>query len=107
MQEQVHAFGVEFAQEVQQVDQGAAQAIDRPSRDHVDVAASNGLEQAIEARPLVAALGAGDTSVLEELDYAPAMARGDFLEFLRWPERSGWEYGWGYLKHRSDHLERP
>ena len=39
MQEQVDALGVEFAEEVQQIDQGAAQAIDRPGRDHVDVAA--------------------------------------------------------------------
>jgi hypothetical protein len=68
MQEQVDALGVQFAQEVQQIDQRPAQAIDRPGRDHVDVVPGNGLEQAIEARPLVAALGAGDTGVLEKLD---------------------------------------
>jgi hypothetical protein len=81
VQEQVDALGVEFTEEVQQVDQGAAQAIDRPCRDHVDVAAGNGLEQAIEARALVAALGAGDTGVLEKLDHAPAVARGDRFQF--------------------------
>jgi hypothetical protein len=36
MQEQVDALGVEFAQEVQQVDQRPAQAIDRPGCDYVD-----------------------------------------------------------------------
>jgi hypothetical protein len=72
---------MEFAEKVQQVDQGAAQAIDRPGRDHVDVAAGDGLQQAIEAGALVAALGAGDTGVLEKLDHAPTMARGDLLEF--------------------------
>jgi hypothetical protein len=39
MQEQVDALGVKFAEEVQQINQGAAQAIDRPDRDHVDVTA--------------------------------------------------------------------
>jgi hypothetical protein len=81
VQEQVDALGVKFAQEVQQVDQGAAEAIDRPCRDHVDVAAGDGLQQAIEARALVAALGAGDTGVLEKLDHAPAVACGDLFEF--------------------------
>jgi hypothetical protein len=38
MQEQVDALGVQFAEEVQQVDQRPSQAIDRPGRDHVDVA---------------------------------------------------------------------
>jgi hypothetical protein len=68
MQEQVDALGVKFAEEVQQINQGAGQAIDRPGRDHVDVAAGDGLEQPIEARALVAAFGAGDAGVLKELD---------------------------------------
>jgi hypothetical protein len=42
MQEQIDTFGVEFAQKVQQIDQGAAKAIDRPGSDHVDVAAWRG-----------------------------------------------------------------
>ena len=89
MQEQVDALGVEFAEEVQQVDQRAAQAIDRPGRDHVDVTTGNGLEQAIEARPLVAAFGARDTGVLEKLDEAPVMAlRSALLRTCRPPRRS-------------------
>jgi hypothetical protein len=59
---------VKFAEEVQQINQGAGQAIDRPGRDHVDVAAGDGLEQPIEARALVAAFGARDAGVLKELD---------------------------------------
>jgi hypothetical protein len=43
MQEQVDALGVEFTEEVQQVYQGAAEAIDRPGCHHVDVAAGDGL----------------------------------------------------------------
>jgi hypothetical protein len=43
MQEQVDALGVEFAEEVQKVDQRPTQAIDRRGRDHVDVAARNDL----------------------------------------------------------------
>jgi len=57
-----------LTEKVQQVDQGAAQAIDRRCRDHVNVTPSDGLEQAIEGRPLVAALGAGDTGILEKLE---------------------------------------
>jgi hypothetical protein len=41
---------VEFAQEVQEVDQRPAQAIDRPGCHHVDVAAGDGLEQASPGR---------------------------------------------------------
>jgi hypothetical protein len=43
MREQVDALSMQLAQEVQQIDQGAAEAIDRPGRDHVDVAARNDL----------------------------------------------------------------
>ena len=67
---------MEFAEEVQQVDQRPAEAIDRPGRDHVDVAAGDGLEQAIEARALVAAFGAGDAGVLKELDLRSGPTRG-------------------------------
>jgi hypothetical protein len=80
VQEQIDALGMELAEEVQQVDQRAAQAIDRPGRDHVDVAAGDGLQQAIEARPLVASLGAGDPGILEKLNQAPAVARGDLFD---------------------------
>jgi hypothetical protein len=65
-----------LTEKVQQVDQRPAQAIDGPCRDHIDVAPSDGLEQAIEARPLVAALGAGDTGVLKELDLRSGPTRG-------------------------------
>jgi hypothetical protein len=47
MQEQIDTLDVKLAQEVQQVDRRAAQAIDRPGCDHVDVAAGNGLERPI------------------------------------------------------------
>jgi hypothetical protein len=60
MQEQVDALGMEFTEEVQEVDQRPAQAIDRPCGDHVDVAPGDGLEQPVEARALVASLGAGE-----------------------------------------------
>ena len=89
MQEQVDALGVQFAEEVEQVDQRPTQAIDRPRRDHIDVAAGNGLQQPIEPGALVAALGAGDTGVLEKLDEAPVMAlRSAILRTCRPPRRS-------------------
>ena len=71
MREQIDTLGVKLAQEVQQVDQRAAQAIDRPGCDHVDVAAGNGLEQPIEPRALVATLGAGYGGVDRRRDGAP------------------------------------
>ena len=89
MQEEIDALGVEFAEEVQQVDQRAAEAIDGPCRHHVDVAAGDGLQQRVEARPLVAALGPRDTGVLEKLDEAPVMAlRSALLRTCRPPRRS-------------------
>jgi hypothetical protein len=71
MREQIDTLGVKLAQEVQQVDQRAAQAIDRPGCDYVDVAAGNGLEQPIEPRALVATLGAGYGGVDRRRDGAP------------------------------------
>jgi hypothetical protein len=50
-------LGVKFPKEVQQVDQRAAQAIDRPGSDHVDVAAGDGLEQTIKAGTLTREAG--------------------------------------------------
>jgi hypothetical protein len=81
VQEQVDALGVEFAQEVEQVNQRPAQAIDRPGRDHVDVAAGDRLEQPVEPRSLVAAFGTGDTGVLENLHHASAVACCDLFQF--------------------------
>jgi hypothetical protein len=58
MKEQVDALGVEFAKEVEQIDQRSPNAIDRPGRDHVYLATCHHLHRGVEPGPPVAPLGA-------------------------------------------------
>ena len=53
------------------------QPIDGPRRDHVELFAVDGLQQRIEAGPLVAALGAADAGILIDLDDLPARSGRD------------------------------
>ena len=81
MQVQVDALGVQFLQHADQIHAGSAQPIDAPGRDHIELLAGDGLEQLVEARALIAALGAGDALVLEHGDHLPAVTLGDGLQF--------------------------
>jgi hypothetical protein len=46
----IDALGVQIAQEFEQVGQRSAQSINRPSRNHVDLAQRNGLQQLMKTR---------------------------------------------------------
>ncbi|WP_458192560.1 hypothetical protein [Bradyrhizobium sp. UFLA05-153] len=72
--------GLEVAQEADQILQAAAEAINAPGRDHVDLAGGDILQQPIEARTLVAAVGAADVGVLVEACDHPARALSDRLQ---------------------------
>jgi hypothetical protein len=63
MQEQVDAQGVQLAQEAHEVLEAAAQAVDTPGHDHIELTARSSPAQRIERRSLVAALGAADAVV--------------------------------------------
>jgi hypothetical protein len=63
-------------EEADQVLQAAAETIDRPSGDHVDLAAGGILQQSIEFRALVPALRSADPSVLVKINHLPAGASG-------------------------------
>jgi hypothetical protein len=65
---------LEFVQEADEILQAAAEAIDGPCCDHVDLARRGVVEQSIEARTLVAAVGARDAGVLVDADDLPARA---------------------------------
>src|SRR5579863_6895527 len=80
MQVQVAAGAVDLAEKTDQVLERAAQAIDRPCCDHVDLAPGNGFHQVIESGPLLSAVGAGNPLVREFLDDFPAMLLGNGLE---------------------------
>jgi hypothetical protein len=62
--------------------QAAADAVDRPGRDHVELAIGSGLRKPLEPRALVAALGAADAMIHVLLDNLPATLLGDPQEFL-------------------------
>jgi hypothetical protein len=107
MLERVDALGVQFAEEVEQVDQRAAQAVDRPCCDHVDVAAGDGLQQAIEPGRLSRPLAPGDTGVFEKVDHAPVIAlRAALLRTCGSPRRSG-PRQMPSISHRSDVPQDP
>src|SRR6516165_6533077 len=80
MQVQVALDGLELVQEPDKVLQAAAQAIDGPGCNHVYLAAGNVLEQAIEARTLVPALGAADGGIFVEANHLPARAGSNGLQ---------------------------
>jgi hypothetical protein len=63
---------LQIGQEAHQVLHAAAEPIDRPGGNHVDLACRGVLEQPIETGPLVAALGAADAGVLIDADDLPA-----------------------------------
>src|SRR4051794_34969021 len=71
---------MQLLEQAEQVHEAASQAIDRPSGDHVELAAGNRLHQLTQPSTLVAALGTRDTGVLVDLDYLPAVPVGDRLQ---------------------------
>src|SRR5258708_4453069 len=62
--------------------QAAADAVDRPGGDHVELASGSGLRKPLERRALVAALGAADAVIDVLLDDLPAALLGDPQEVL-------------------------
>ena len=58
MQVEVNALGMKLAEQAEQVLERAAEAVDRPCGDHVDLAARDRLEQPVEPRALLASLRA-------------------------------------------------
>src|SRR5260370_31472032 len=77
MQVEIATERLQFVQEPDQMLKAAAEPVDRPDRDHVDLARRRVPHQPIKAGTLVAALRATDAGVLVELDHLPARPRGD------------------------------
>jgi hypothetical protein len=72
----------QFHQQANQVLHGAAEPIDGPRCNHVDLARRGVLKQAIKCRPLIAPLSAADAGILIDLDDLPAAAGCHGLELL-------------------------
>ena len=100
MQEQIDPQRVELGQEADQVLQAAAEAIDVPGHDDIELPLGSVPVQGIEGRPLVAPLGAADAVILLDLHHAPAGAFIGLaqLGFLSRSESRGavlaWTWGW-------------
>ena len=69
----------EFGEKADKVLQRAPEPINRPRRDHIDLAGCCRLQQPIEAWALFSTFGAADPLILEFLDNPPAprLARRD------------------------------
>ena len=65
MQIKINALGVKLVQDTQQVLKAAAEAVDRPGGHDIKVPARDAFEQRIKTRPLLAAVGAGNSGILE------------------------------------------
>jgi hypothetical protein len=86
IQKQVHALGVQFAKEVEQIDQRSANAIDRPCRDHVHLSPRHHLHHGVEPWPLVLQDdhgGVGTPRTLDPADVGPQPASNLGQRFLR------------------------
>ena len=65
--------GIQFAEKPDEILQRAAETVDRPGRDDVDLAGDCRLQQAIEFRSLVAPLGAADAAIGKHVDDVPSL----------------------------------
>ena len=83
MDVEVHALGLDVAEEVDQVGQGSSDSAHREGRDQIEVLARHALEQAVEAGSFVAALGAGDALVEEGGDDLPVLPLGDSQQIAK------------------------
>jgi hypothetical protein len=68
----------------QQVDQGAAEPVDRPDQGDIEVPAAGVLEHPVEPRPVSPPLAAADAGIAVDFDHLPSAALGDLaqLDFL-------------------------
>jgi hypothetical protein len=69
-----------LAEECNEVLQRAAEPIDRPCREDIELAPRDAAEEAIEPGSLIATLDAADTAVDEFGDDAPPMVGGSLLK---------------------------
>src|SRR5262249_32719913 len=81
VQIQVTAHRLQFAKEAHQILQAAAEPVDGPGGNHVDLPCGGILQQLIECWSLVPALGTTDAGILVELNNLPSRASGDRLQF--------------------------
>jgi hypothetical protein len=81
VKEQINAFIVKALQDSEQVRQRSAQPINRPGRDHIELAGVDGLQHGVEPWALVPALGATNAGVLVDLGDLPTGSSSDRLQF--------------------------
>ena len=74
MKVEIDLLGLQVAEKANEVLQTAPEAIYRPSRDHVELFPRNGMEQGVEAGPVLAALGAADAAIDVFRNDRPAVA---------------------------------
>src|SRR4029077_10084899 len=77
IQIQIYAACLEVLDRVEQVDEGTAQAVNRPCHDDIELPPTGVLEHRIEARPSVSPLGARDARIAIDLDHIPSTPHGD------------------------------
>src|SRR6516164_5513517 len=77
---QIDAAGLQRLDRAQQIDQRAAQPVDRPGHDHVKLAPLRIIEHLVEAWTPVTALGTTDASVVILLDHLPTSPLGDLAQ---------------------------
>src|SRR5262249_15844705 len=80
MQEQINVQGMQLGQEGNKILQAAAEPIDAPSHDHVELALSAIAQKPIELSPLVPALSAADAVILVDTDDLAAHAAGNLAQ---------------------------
>ena len=71
---------IPIAQEAHQIDQRSSETVNGPCGHDLDLPLGDGLQETIISGSLVAALGAGDAFVGEDVDDLPAGFLGDILQ---------------------------
>jgi hypothetical protein len=73
VQIEIQLFGVQLAEEAQQIDQAAPQPVHRPRRDHVHHTPRDGAQQRLHRWPALAREAAADALVIEHCRHGPTV----------------------------------
>jgi hypothetical protein len=77
MQEQIDAHGMQLGQEANQILKTAAETVNGPSHDDIELALRGIAAKRVERWPLIPAFGARNTVILVNLHHFPAHAAGN------------------------------
>src|SRR5262249_18361554 len=107
MQEKVDTKGMNLRQKPDQILQTAAEAINAPGHNHIELALCRIAAKGVECRAPVPDLSAADAMVLVDLDDLAAHASGNIAQFPLLIGRGLLDCGHPEIENRTSHWKAP